>query len=83
MTQGVRVLDPVADSVNLLKHVPTSLRQLVRSSLPAVSAARLTGRGHLRLTGPQGVVYVPGTPSDRRTEVNLRAQLRRAGLIPR
>jgi hypothetical protein len=39
----------------------------------------LTGRGHWRVAHPlmRGVVFTSGSPSDRRSIKNLRAQIRR------
>jgi hypothetical protein len=36
--------------------------------------------GHIKVTHPSGgIVFLPSTPSDRRSMLNTRAQLRRAG----
>ncbi len=40
-----------------------------------------TRNGHVRFTSPKGAtVFGPSTPSDRRSLLNVRAQLRREGL---
>lgn len=57
---------------------------LLERAKDAGAVVGLTGSGHWRITTPDGKrLFVSQTPSDHRAVINLRAELRRAGLLPR
>lgn len=59
---------------------PKEMRALLRAAEDAGWKVELK-RKHYRLQSPEGeIVFLPSTPSDRRSVLNSRAQLRRAGL---
>lgn len=58
--------------------------ELIEQAKEAGAVVRLSGSGHWRILTPAGrIIFASRTPSDRRAVINLRAQLRRAGLLPR
>lgn len=67
--------------------IPRPLRKTGLQPIAEMAAEQgwtfeVTGSGHLRWVSPDGkVVVTPSTPSDRRSELNSRSQLRRAGLV--
>lgn len=66
-----------------LRHLPKEVRALVRAAELAGWAVSRTRRSHIRLRPvdkTRGAVTISGTPSDKRSLKNLRADLRRAGL---
>jgi hypothetical protein len=66
--------------VNRLR-IPDALRSMARSARDHGWAISLRGSGHLAWRSPDGeTVITPSTPSDRRSTLNARARLRRAGL---
>ena len=62
-------------------RIPEPLRALARIAVAAGWQITRLGSGHLRWQAPDGAVVVTAsTPGDRRTALNERARLRRAGL---
>lgn len=61
------------------------LRQARKLAAPQGWTVEVVPSGHLRFTSPEGrSVQTAQTPSDRRTWLNARTRLRRAGLsVPR
>ena len=56
------------------------LRELLEAAVEAGARVEWTRNNHLRIRCPKGVVHTGSTPSCHRGILNLRAQLRRAGL---
>jgi hypothetical protein len=55
--------------------------KLVRRARKAGWSVTKTGKQHWRFRSPNGAtIFAPSTPSDRRSVMNVRANLRRAGL---
>ena len=62
-------------------RIPRELRPLARYACKAGWHISVTRGGHLRWRSPDGeLVFTARTPSDRRNRLNVRAELRRAGL---
>lgn len=62
-------------------RIPEPLRALAQYARHAGWSITHLGSGHLRWRSPDGAVVVTAsTPGDRRTALNERARLRRAGL---
>lgn len=62
-------------------RIPEPLRHLARIAREAGWAITRAGSGHLRWQSPAGdVVITSGSPGDRRSALNERSRLRRAGL---
>jgi hypothetical protein len=62
-------------------RIPDALRTMARAAERAGWSIARRGNGHLAWTSPDGAtVFTPSTPSDYRSTLNSRAQLRRAGL---
>ena len=62
-------------------RIPEPLRALARAAAARGWQISHLGSGHLRWKSPDGAVVVTAsTPGDRRTALNERARLRRAGL---
>jgi hypothetical protein len=63
------------------RGVPRDLRTVASHALDAGWVLEYTGSGHVAWRSPDGpVVHTASTPGDRRTRLNVTAQLRRAGL---
>ena len=58
----------------------TDLAKLLRSAEAAGCEVTMTRRSHWRINTPQGAVFMSSTPGDRRAVLNVRSQLRRAGV---
>lgn len=58
------------------------VRAIIRSARRAGWSVGFTNGGHLRFHAPSGVtIYAASTPSDPRSIANLRAHLKRCGLL--
>lgn len=61
----------------------SAYRQLLDEVREAGATVTLTGGGHWKIEKNGQTVYAPQTPSDHRSIDNVKAKLRRAGLLPR
>lgn len=62
---------------------PDAYQQLLDEARRAGAVITLTGSGHWRISKGSEVVFCAQTPSDTRAVANLRAELRRHGLLQR
>lgn len=78
-------MNPRAGTLGIMRkrsgHRPKDTRGLIRAITDAGGTVTTTSRGHLRITGPHGVIVVGRVQQGRgRGRANIRAELRRAGL---
>lgn len=63
-------------------RIPRELRTLAFAATIAGWSITVTGKTHLKWKSPTGAMVVTAsTPSDRRTMLNVRGDLRRNGLV--
>lgn len=65
-----------------MRGINKEMRKLVQAAEGQSWRVELTNGGHLKFLPPEGPFIIAAqTPSDRRTWLNTRANLRRAGLV--
>jgi hypothetical protein len=62
---------------------PDAYQQLLDEARRAGATITLTGSGHWKIAKGSEIVFASQTPSDNRAVANLRAELRRHGLLQR
>lgn len=62
-------------------RVPESHVSLIDKALAQGWKLDITRRGHIRMRSDKHIVITGGSPSDRRSYLNFRAQMKRCGVV--